>query len=73
MQHTTPLCRTILRLPAVLAKTGLGRDTVYRLARLGQFPARVKLTERTSGWFADEIDRWLDERAKARTAGGDAA
>lgn len=68
MQHTTPPCRTILRLPAVLAKTGLGRDTVYRLARLGQFPLRVKLTERTSGWFADEIDRWLEDRAAQRNA-----
>lgn len=65
--------RKILRLPAVQEKTGLGRDSIYRGAREGWFPRHIKLTERCSGWFEDEIDRWLDERAKARTAGEVAA
>lgn len=60
--------RKILRLPAVQDKTGLRRDSIYRLGRLGQFPGRVKLTERASGWFEDEIDAWLTTRAAERSA-----
>ena len=62
--------RKILRLPAVQEKTGLGRDSIYRGAREGWFPKHIKLTERCSGWFEDEIDAWLAERAEARSAGG---
>ena len=60
--------RKILRLPAVQAKTGLGRDSIYRLGRQGLFPARIKLRQRCSGWFEDEIESWLAERAAKRGA-----
>ncbi len=65
--------RKILRLPAVQDKTGLGRDSIYRLGRLGKFPARVKITERASGWFEDEIDEWLAGRAAERATQVEAA
>ncbi|MDA8350858.1 MAG: AlpA family phage regulatory protein [Pseudomonadota bacterium] len=58
--------RKILRLPAVMAKTGLGRDSIYRGGREGWFPPRIKLTARASGWFEDEVDNWLAERAAER-------
>ena len=70
---TIPKGRNILRMPAVKAKTGFGHDTVYRLARAGQFPKPVKLSERASGWFEDEIDAWLESKAKARDAATAAA
>jgi prophage regulatory protein len=60
--------RRILRLPAVIAKSGLGRDSVYRLAKAGKFPKPVKLSERASGWFEDEIDAYLAKRAADRDA-----
>jgi prophage regulatory protein len=59
--------RRVLRLPATEAKSGLKRDAIYRLGRLGKFPRHVKLTERASGWFEDEIDAWLAERAAERS------
>ena len=65
--------RKILRLPGVQEKSGLRRDSIYRGAREGWFPKPVKLTARASGWFEDEIDAWLAERAEARTAGTVAA
>lgn len=71
MTDTPP--RRILRLPAVQDKTGIRRDSIYRGAREGWFPKPVKLTERCSGWFEDEIDRWLAERAAQRTAPNSAA
>ncbi len=58
--------RRVLRLPQVIQKSGLGRDTIYRGGREGWFPKAVKLTERASGWFEDEIDQFLEERASQR-------
>ncbi len=62
--------RRILRLPATIEKTGLGRDSIYRLGRDREsgFPKPVKLSERASGWFEDELDTWLAKRAAERDA-----
>lgn len=56
----------ILRLPAVMQRTGLSRATVYRLARTGQFPSPIKLSERASGWLEMEVDSWLADHAGER-------
>ncbi|MFT3905790.1 MAG: AlpA family transcriptional regulator [Steroidobacteraceae bacterium] len=58
----------ILRLPAVEERTGLKRDSIYRKARLGEFPAPVKLGARASGWVQTEIDEWVAGRIAARSA-----
>lgn len=52
----------LLRLPAVIEMTGLGRDTIYRLAREGQFPRPLKLTERSSAWREDFVRAWIESR-----------
>jgi prophage regulatory protein len=65
---TTPNSRRVLRLPQVIAKTGLGRDSIYRGAREHWFPKPIKLSERASGWFEDEVDAFLDSRAIQRDA-----
>lgn len=54
----------LLRLPRVIELTGLGRDSIYRLARNGQFPRPRKLTAggRSSAWREDEIRAWIDSR-----------
>lgn len=58
--------KTILRLPAVQAKTGLSRSTIYRLESTpgSGFPQRVRLGENSTGWFADEIDSYLASRPR---------
>jgi prophage regulatory protein len=65
---TKPKRRNVLRLPAVKAKTGLKNDSIYRLAKQGTFPRPIKLSERSSGWFEDEIDAYLERCAAARDA-----
>ena len=60
-----PKRRTVLRLPAVIAKVGLKRDLIYRGAREGWFPKPIKLSERASGWIEDEIDLYLERRIAA--------
>jgi prophage regulatory protein len=57
---TTPT--RLLRLPAVIAMTGMGRDSIYRLAREGRFPKPRKLTERSSAWREDEVLAWIESR-----------
>lgn len=60
--------RRVLRLPQVIEKTGLGRDSIYRGAREGWFPKPIKISERASGWFEDETDAFLERRAAERDA-----
>lgn len=62
--------RRVLRLPATEAKSGLKRDSIYRLGKQGKFPRPVKLSAHASGWFEDEIDAWLEECAAKRASGG---
>ncbi len=66
--------KSILRLPQVMARTGLSRSTIYLRISKGQFPRPISLGGRAVGWIEEEIDRWLEEQIKAsrivRTEGG---
>ena len=55
----------ILRLPAVLARIGIGKTAVYAAIRRGDFPKPVKLSARAVGWRADEVDEWISGRSRA--------
>jgi len=48
----------ILRLRAVLDRTGLSRATLYRKVQQGTFPRQVKLAERCVGWRESAIADW---------------
>ncbi len=52
----------LLRLPAVLKATGLGRSTVYRMIAERAFPAPVKLAKRAVAWRDDDVRRWTSGR-----------
>lgn len=52
----------ILRLEAVLSKTGLSRSLIYRLVSEGNFPAQIHLGARSVGWIEAEVDDWIKER-----------
>ncbi len=54
----------ILRMPQVIAATGLSRMTIYRLKKRGQFPSRVQLSLNAIGWLKDEVDKWLESLPK---------
>ena len=49
----------ILRLRAVLERTGLSRSTLYRKIERGTFPRQVRISERCIGWRESELERWL--------------
>lgn len=49
----------ILRLPAVLDRTGLSRSTLYRKIERGEFPRQVKISSRCAGWYESAVNAWL--------------
>jgi len=59
------MSRNIIRKPAVTRKTGLSHSTIWRLERVDEFPARIRITEAGAiGWYEDEIDAWVHERTR---------
>lgn len=56
----------LIRLPEMLARTGLSRTRAYEAIRAGNFPAPVKIGPRAVGWVAEEIDCWISERVACR-------
>ena len=51
-----------LRLPEVLARTGLSRSTIYVRLDQGRFPRPVSLGGRAVGWIEAEVDEWMRQR-----------
>ena len=56
---------SILRLPAVKARTGLSRSTIYLRVAEGTFPKPVSLGGRAVGWVEAEIQQWLEQQIEA--------
>lgn len=57
MPNDTP--DRILRLNAVLDRTGLSRSTLYRKVQTGTFPAQVRIATRCTGWRESAISAWM--------------
>lgn len=67
----------LLRLPAVLDKTGLSASAVWRGVREGRFPVPVRIGAQSVAWPELAVDEWITTRpavvprsARARQAGG---
>ena len=56
----------ILRLPRVIDVTGLPRSSLYAKIAAGEFPAPIKLGQRSVGWSAAEVEAWIDTRISQR-------
>ena len=63
-QRTNPPTR-FLRLPEVMARTGLSRSTIYVRLDQGRFPRPVSLGSRAVGWVEAEVEEWIRERIEA--------
>ena len=59
------MTNNILRLPAVKARTGLSRSTIYLRIGEGSFPTPVSLGGRAVGWIETEINDWLNQQIEA--------
>lgn len=61
-QFTPP---QLLRLPAVIERTGLSRSSIYR--RINEdFPKPVPLGKHAIAWLASDIDRFIAARVADR-------
>ena len=49
----------ILRLKAVLDRTGLSRSTLYRKMQAGSFPKQVRIATRCTGWRESAVSAWM--------------
>lgn len=64
------MATVILKLPAVKARTALGRTQIYELIRRGEFPKQIQLgTSRSVGWLECEVEDWITARV-AESRGG---
>ena len=59
------MAHKIMRLPEVMARTGLSRSTIYLRISQGTFPKPVNLGARAVGWIEAEIDDWLAQQIEA--------
>jgi len=59
------MSNNILRRPAVEAKTGLSRSTIYEMMSRGEFPKPIQLGKRAVGWPESALDAWLESRKAA--------
>lgn len=53
------VAQSILRLPAVKARTGLSRSTIYLRMSAGEFPRVINLGLRAVGWVEADIENWI--------------
>jgi prophage regulatory protein len=58
----------ILRLPAVMTKTGLGHSSIYTGIAKGTFSRPVSLGDQAVGWPENEIDDWIAKKIAERDA-----
>lgn len=49
----------ILRLNAVLDRTGLSRATLYRKIQGGTFPRQLRIAARCAGWRESAVNEWM--------------
>ena len=58
----------LIRLKAVLDRTGLSRSVIYALMADGQFPRPAKAYSgaRTNYWVEGEVDDWVAARVADR-------
>lgn len=57
----------IVRIREVMALTGLSRSGIYLAIKQGSFPAQIKLSVRSSGWFLSEVINWVNTRPRGGT------
>lgn len=52
----------LIRLPEVVARTGLRKSAIYQRAKDGTFPGSIKIGTYNVAWLESEIDEWVADR-----------
>lgn len=56
----------ILRFADVILQIGLSRSQIRRLELAGKFPRKIRLGPHSIGYFAHEVEDFLDELSSRR-------
>ena len=57
-----PSSNKVIKLKEVKKLTTLSTASIYRQIKDKSFPKQIKLGERSSAWFYEEIIEWLEEK-----------
>ena len=60
----------ILKAQEVAQKTSMSVSNIRRMAREGNFPEPITLTENRCGWLETEVDEWISNCVRKHHAGG---
>jgi prophage regulatory protein len=63
------MATSILRLPAVKARTGLSRSTIYLRVGQGTFPKPISLGARAVGWIEREVEEYVGKLIERSRSG----
>lgn len=50
----------------VVGMTGISRALIYEMAKRGEFPKQVQITQMRVGWVKSEIEEWMIEKIRKR-------
>lgn len=68
-QRSNEPAGALIRLPATLARVGIGRSAWLDLVRQRRAPQPIKIGRATL-WVAAEVDAWIGERVRQSRGGG---
>jgi prophage regulatory protein len=60
------MAKVLLRLPAVIERTGSTTSDIYEGMKAGTFPQSVPIGKCTVGWLESEVEAWIDSRVALR-------
>jgi len=55
------MTQRLLKAKEVAERTSVSTAQIYRLAKAGQFPLPIKITDHRSGWLEREVDQWISD------------
>ena len=61
-----PSLNKVIKLSEVKQITTLSTASIYRQIKDKSFPRQIKLGERSSAWFYEEIMQWLEDKRVER-------
>lgn len=63
-KNEQPHSLQLIRFPALKARIGLCRSSIYARIAQGTFPAPISLGARAVAWDSRDIDSWIASRIK---------
>lgn len=48
-----------LRIPSVIARTGISKAEIYRRMKLGRFPRGQRISHKVTVWKRSDVEDWM--------------